>query len=145
MMEAGETLTIMQSLPEKHHVPCRDQTTLLQTPLPLDLYTMPSARLPYRTRQGTPAMTLPFCTMTSRSARMLLSEQEKSTLLNKVARVLHRIEGQSSQIGLAYRNLRLVIESKERVIKIMTEHEFSRLHPLLVAINLVSERSARAA
>lgn len=90
-------------------------------------------------------MSLPFYTMTSRSARLLLSEQEKSVLLSKVARVIARIDLRSRQFGLAYRDLRLVVESKEQVLKIMTEHEFRRLHPLLTTLNLNPASSTRAA
>ncbi|MFT3883648.1 MAG: hypothetical protein QM703_28870 [Gemmatales bacterium] len=77
-----------------------------------------------------------FCTMTSRSARLLLSEQEKSTLISKVARFVNRFDPQAYPVALAYRELRVVLDSRERELKIMTEHEFRRLHPLLKAINL---------
>lgn len=90
-------------------------------------------------------MSLPFCTMTSRSARLLLSEQEKSILLGKVSRVLQRIDIKTHPVGLAYRELRVVVDTKERVIKIMTAHEFSRLHPLMTSINLMPASTSKAA
>ena len=86
-----------------------------------------------------------FCTMTSRSARLLLSEQEKSTLINKVVRFLSRFNALTFPVGLAYRELRVVLDSKERELKIMTEHEFRRLYPLLKAINLQSPTANKAA
>ena len=90
-------------------------------------------------------MKLAYCTMTSRSARLLLSEQEKSKLLNRVARFLTRLDARATSIAMAYRDLRLVLEPREQVLKIMTEHEFSRLHPLLTAINILPEAQTRAA
>jgi len=90
-------------------------------------------------------MSLAYCTMTSRSARLLLSEQEKSNLLGKVSRVLQRIDIRSNPVGLAYRELRVVIEARELVIKIMTEHEFRRLHPLLTVIQLLPVSGSKAA
>ena len=90
-------------------------------------------------------MKLAFCTMTSRSARLLLSEQEKSTLLNRVARFLSRLDSRTTSLGMAYHDLRLVLEPRDQVLKIMTEHEFSRLHPLLTAISIVPESHVRAA
>lgn len=90
-------------------------------------------------------MSLPYCTMTSRSARLLLSEQEKSILLGKVSRALQRIDIQRHPVGMAYRELRVVVDTKERVIKIMTAHEFSRLHPLMTSINLMPASSNKAA
>ena len=89
-------------------------------------------------------MRFPYCTMTSRSARVLLSEQEKSILLNRIAKVIGRVETATKPVGLAYRNVRLVVDSKERVIKIMTAHEFSRLHPTMAALT-VSIESTKAA
>ena len=86
-------------------------------------------------------MRFPYCTMTSRSARLILSEEEKSVLLGKVARVIGRMGEAGAPVGLAYRNLRLVVDDSERVIKIMTEHEFRRLHPLMMALS-VSELKA---
>jgi hypothetical protein len=88
---------------------------------------------------------LAFCTMTSRSARLILSEQEKSTMLNRVARFLSRLDNRTSSLAMAYRDVRLVLEPREQVLKIMTEHEFSRLHPLLTAMNIVSQSQTRAA
>ena len=90
-------------------------------------------------------MSLAFCTMTSRSARLLLCEQEKSTLINKVARFLNRFDPQAYPVGLAYGKLRVVLDTKERELKIMTEHEFRRLYPLLKSINLQAPVSNRAA
>jgi hypothetical protein len=88
---------------------------------------------------------LAFCTMTSRSARLLLSEQEKSAMLNRVTRFLSRLDARTTPLAMAYRELRLVLEPREQVLKIMTEHEFRRLHPLLTAISIVQERQTRAA
>ncbi|HQR09521.1 MAG TPA: hypothetical protein PLN21_22045 [Gemmatales bacterium] len=90
-------------------------------------------------------MSLAFCTMTSRSARLLLSEQEKSILIGKVARLLNRFDTLTYPVGLAYRELRVALDSKERELKIMTEHEFRRLYPLLTPINLQSSTATKAA
>ncbi|MFO0815297.1 MAG: hypothetical protein U0796_18945 [Gemmatales bacterium] len=89
-------------------------------------------------------MKFPYCTMTSRSARILLSEQEKSVLLNRIARVISRVESSTKPVGLAYRNVRLVVDAKERVIKIMSEHEFSRLHPMMAALTISTESTKAA-
>lgn len=90
-------------------------------------------------------MSLAFCTMTSRSARLLLSEQEKSILINKVAKFLNRYDALTYPVGLAYRELRVVLDSKERELRIMTEQEYRRLHPLLKAINLQPPTKNKAA
>jgi hypothetical protein len=90
-------------------------------------------------------MSLAFCTMTSRSARLLLSEQEKSTLITKVAKFLSRFDSLTFPVGLAYGELRVVLVSKERELRIMTEHEFSRLYPLLQVINLQPPIANKAA
>lgn len=90
-------------------------------------------------------MSLAFCTITSRSARLVLSEQEKSKLISKVARFYHRFDNLSFPVGMAYGEMRAVLESKERELKIMTQHEFTRLYPLLKAIDLVPATVTKAA
>lgn len=90
-------------------------------------------------------MSLPFCTMTTRSARMVLSQQEKSIVLGKVANLLRGLNVRSQSVGLAYQEVRLVIDFDERVIKFMTHHEFVRFHPVLSTINLMPGRMTKAA
>lgn len=90
-------------------------------------------------------MSLPYCTMTSRPARLILSEQEKSNALGKVARFISRINVKSHPVGLAYNDVRLVIDANERVIKIMTEHEYQRLYPTLAVVDLLPGKNSMAA
>lgn len=83
--------------------------------------------------------------MTSRSARLVLSQQEKSNVLGKVAGILKRVNVRSQSLGLTYQDIRLVIDFDERVIRIMTNHEFRRLYPTLSTIDLMPGRMTKAA
>lgn len=83
-------------------------------------------------------MPMAFCSMTSRSARLLLSEQRKSVLLNNVLAELEDAETQQSVTVFTYENLRVVVEVRDQAIKIMTEHEFRRLYPTLTTSKAVT-------
>ena len=82
-------------------------------------------------------MSFAFCSMTSRSARLVLSEQRKSQLLSDL---LEKIEdrGIRKQVSVyAYQSLRVVVDAKEQVIKIMTENECRRLFPTVPVIEQI--------
>lgn len=83
-------------------------------------------------------MPMAFCSMTSRSARLLLSEQRKSVLLNNVLAELEDAETQQSVTVFTYENLRVVVEVRDQAIKIMTENEFRRLYPTLTTSKAVT-------
>ena len=76
-------------------------------------------------------MSLPFFSMTSRSARVSLSEQQKSLILIDVLAELENAEYQLDVTIFDYQNLKVVVERREQVIKIMTQNEFRRLYPTL--------------
>jgi len=76
-------------------------------------------------------MSVPFFSMTSRSACMALSEQQKSLLLIDVVSELEHAEYQLDVTIFDYQNLKVVVERGEQVIKIMTQNEFRRLYPTL--------------
>lgn len=69
--------------------------------------------------------------MTSRSARVALSEQQKSLMLIDVLSELENAESQQDVTIFEYQNLKIVVELGEQVIKIMTQNEFRRLYPTL--------------
>jgi len=77
-------------------------------------------------------MSVPFFSMTSRSARVALSEQQKSLLLIDVMSELENDESQQDVIVFDYQNLKVVVEHSEQIIKIMTQNEFRRLYPTLI-------------
>ena len=76
-------------------------------------------------------MSVPFFSMTSRSARVSLSEQQKSLLLIDVLSELEHAENQQVVTIFDYQNLKVVVERREQIIKIMTQNEFRRLYPTL--------------
>jgi len=71
--------------------------------------------------------------MTSRSARLVLSEQNRSQLLTDILGELETNGIKKNLSVYAYQSLRVVVEAKEQLIKIMTDNEFRRLHPTLMA------------
>lgn len=81
---------------------------------------------------GVVTMSVPFFSMTSRSARVALSEQQKSLLLIDVMSELENDESQQDVIVFDYQNLKVVVEHSEQIIKIMTQNEFRRLYPTLI-------------
>ena len=83
-------------------------------------------------------MTVPFFSMTSRSARVALSEQQKSLLLNDVLTELENAETQQDVTIFEYQNLKVVVERREQIIKIMTQNEFRRLYPTLTTFKSVA-------
>lgn len=90
-------------------------------------------------------MPMAFCSMTSRSARLLLSEQRKSVLLNNVLAELEDAETQQSVTVFTYENLRVVVEVRDQAIKIMTENEFRRLYPTLTTSKAVTRLPQKVA
>ena len=76
-------------------------------------------------------MSVSFVSMTSRSARVSLSDQQKTLLLNDVVSELENAENQKNVTVFEYQNLKVVAELREQVIKIMTQNEFRRLYPTL--------------
>ena len=83
-------------------------------------------------------MSVPFFSMTSRSARLAMSEQQKSLLLIDVLSELENIETQQDVTLFEYQNLKVVVERGEQVIKIMTQNEFRRLYPTLTTSKSVT-------
>lgn len=90
-------------------------------------------------------MSLPFCTMTSRSARLTLSEQQKSLLLIELIPELERNETRNRMTAYAYRDLRVVVEYQEQLIKIMTENEYRRLYPTRRMVKQIPNFSLKVA
>lgn len=87
-------------------------------------------------------MSFAFCSMTSRSARLMLNEQQKSLLLNDVLEELAD-RGMRKQVGVyAYQSLRVVVDAKEQVIKIMTENECRRLYPTVPITEQIDRKVA---
>ena len=79
-----------------------------------------------------------FVSMTSRSACVSLSEQQKTMLLNDVVSELENAEIQKDVTVFEYQNLKVVAELREQIIKIMTQNEFRRLYPTLTTAKSVT-------
>ena len=82
-------------------------------------------------------MPLSFHSMTSRSACVSLSEQQKSLLLLNVLSVLQTPHSHESVTVFDYQNLKVVVELREQAIKIMTKDEFRRLYPTLTSRSML--------
>ena len=83
-------------------------------------------------------MSVSFVSMTSRSARVSLSDQQKTLLLNDVVSELENAENQKDVTVFEYQNLKVVAELREQIIKIMTQNEFRRLYPTLTTSKSVT-------
>jgi hypothetical protein len=83
-------------------------------------------------------MSVSFVSMTSRSARVSLSDQQKTLLLNDVVSELENAEIEKDVTVFEYQNLKVVAELRERVIKIMKQNEFRRLYPTLTTSKSVT-------
>ena len=83
-------------------------------------------------------MRVSFVSMTSRSARVSLSDQQKTLLLNDVVSELENAENQKDVTVFEYQNLKVVAELREQIIKIMTQNEFRRLYPTLTTSKSVT-------
>ena len=83
-------------------------------------------------------MRVSFVSMTSRSARVSLSDQQKTLLLNDVVSELENVENQKDVTVFEYQNLKVVAELREQIIKIMTQNEFRRLYPTLTTSKSVT-------
>jgi hypothetical protein len=76
-------------------------------------------------------MPVSFHSMTSRSACVSLSEQQKSLLLHDVLLKLDAPQSKESVTVYDYQHLKVVVEPHEESIKVMTKDEFRRLYPTL--------------
>lgn len=90
-------------------------------------------------------MSLAFCSMTSRSARLSLSEQQKSVLLNDVISALDNTEHRKDVTVYSFQNLKVVVEIGAQLIKIMTEHEYRRLYPTLTSSKNIATPNQKVA
>jgi len=90
-------------------------------------------------------MSLAFCSMTSRSARLSLSEQHKSVLLNDVLNELKNSGTGKDVTVFAYQHLKVVVELRDQVIKIMTDEEYRRLYPTVTTYRTIGSSQQKVA
>ena len=76
---------------------------------------------------------LTFQTMVSRSAGLVLAPAERQELLRDSVRAVQEqgSTGKDSFCVLEYKNLKVVVEYGDRVVKVMTENEYLQLYPML--------------